>query len=39
MEQSGGEELRPPLHLGVVANQKGAFGSPSTTVPNFTYTV
>ena len=23
-------ELRPPLHLGVVAIEKGAFGSPST---------
>ena len=26
--------LFPPLHLGVVANEKGAFGSPSTTVAN-----
>ena len=25
-------ELRPPLHLDVVANEKGAFGSPSTMV-------
>ena len=25
-----------PLHLGVVATEKGAFGSPSTTVANFT---
>ena len=23
-------ELRPPLHFGVVAIEKGAFGSPST---------
>ena len=30
-------ELRPPLHLGVVAIEKGAFGSPSTKVANFTY--
>ena len=30
MEQS-------PLHLGVVATEKGAFGSPLTTVANFTY--
>ena len=30
-------ELRPPLHLGVVAIEKGAFGSPSTMVANFTY--
>ena len=28
-------ELRPPLHLGVVAIEKGAFGSPSTMVANF----
>ena len=25
-------EYRPPLHLGVVAIEKGAFGSPSTEV-------
>ena len=25
-------ELRPPLHIGVVAIKKGAFGSPSTMV-------
>ena len=30
-------ELRPPLHLGVVAIEKGAFGLPSTKVINFTY--
>ena len=24
------------IYLGVVANEKGAFGSPSTTVANFT---
>ena len=28
-------ELRPPLHLGIVAIEKGAFGSPSTKVANF----
>ena len=28
-------ELRPPLHLGVVAIEKGAFGSPSTKVANY----
>ena len=27
----------PPLHLGVVAIEKEAFGSPSTKVANFTY--
>ena len=27
----------PPLHLGVVEIEKGAFGSPSTKVTNFTY--
>ena len=31
-----GKEWRPPLHLGVVAIEKGAFSSPSTTVANFT---
>ena len=30
-------ELRPLLHLGVVAIQKGAFGPLSTKVANFTY--
>ena len=29
----------PPLHLGVVAIEKGAFGLPSTKVANFTYMV
>ena len=28
-------ELRPPLHLGVVAIEKVAFVSPSTKVTNF----
>ena len=32
-----GKELRPPLHLGVVAIEKGAFGSPSTAVANYNY--
>ena len=31
------EEVAPSLHLGVVAIEKGAFGSPSTMVANFTY--
>ena len=30
-----GKEYRPLLHIGVVANEKRAFGSPSTTVTNF----
>ena len=30
-------EYRPLLHLGVVAIEKRAFGSPSTKVANFTY--
>ena len=30
-------ELRLPQHLSVVAMEKGTFGSPSTTVANFTY--
>ena len=28
-------EKRPPLQLGVVAIEKGAFGSPSAKVVNF----
>ena len=35
--QNQGMELSPPLHLGVVAIEKGAFGSPSTMIINFTY--
>ena len=31
------KRVAPPLHLGVVAIEKGAFLSPSTTVTNFTY--
>ena len=30
-------ELRPPLYLGVVAIEKGAFGSLSTKIANLTY--
>ena len=30
------KEWRPPLHLGVVAIEKGTFESPSTTVTKFT---
>ena len=30
-------EYHPPLHLGVVAFEKVAFGSPSTVIANFTY--
>ena len=30
-------ELRPPLHFDVVAIEKGAFGSSSTKVVNFTH--
>ena len=33
-----GKGVRPPLHLGVVAIEKGAFWSPSTMVANFTLT-
>ena len=35
-EATQGKEWRPPLHLGVVAIEKGAVGSPSTKVANFT---
>ena len=37
VEQSREMSSAPPLHLGVVAIKKGAFGSPSTMVTNFTY--
>ena len=36
MEQSR-EWSSAPLHLGVVAIEKGAFGSPSTKVTNLTF--
>ena len=32
-----GKGATPSLHLGVVAIEKGALGSPSTMVANFTY--
>ena len=35
VEQSR-EMSSAPLHIGVVAIEKGAFGPPSTTVTNFT---
>ena len=34
VEQSWERSSRPSLHLGVVAIEKGAFGSPSTMVAN-----
>ena len=33
-----GKEWRPPLFLGVVANEKEAFGSPSATIDQLMYT-
>ena len=36
VEQSKEWNSANPLHLGVVAIEKGAFGSPSTKVTNFT---
>ena len=36
VEQSWEWSSALPLHLGVVAIEKGAFGSPSTMVANFT---
>ena len=36
VEQSRERSSALPLHLGVVAIEKGAFGSPLTTVANFT---
>ena len=38
VEQSREKKSRPPLYLGVVAIEKGAFGSPSTTVTKFPFT-
>ena len=35
VEQSKEKESHPPLHLGVVAIEKGDFGSPSTMFANF----
>ena len=37
VEQSRERSGAPPLHLGIVAIEKVAFGPPSTTVANFTY--
>ena len=37
VEQSREKSLHPPQHLGVVAMEKGAFGSRLTTVANFSY--
>ena len=37
VEHSREKSSTLPLHLCVVAIEKGAFGSPSTTVANFTY--
>ena len=34
-----GKELHPPLHLGVEAIEKGAFGSHLTKVANFTNSI
>ena len=36
VEQTQGKEYRPPLHLGVVAIEKGSFETASTKVANFT---
>ena len=33
-----GKGVAPSLHLGVVDIEKGAFGSPSTTIANFIFT-
>ena len=37
VEQSRERSSTPPLHLGVVAIENGAFELPSTKVANFTY--
>ena len=38
VEQYRERSSTPPLHLGVVTIEKGALGSPSTKVANFTFT-
>ena len=37
VEQSKEKEWGPPLHLRVVATEKGAFGSPLTMAANCTF--
>ena len=37
VEESKERSSAPPLQLSVVAIEKGAFGSPLTTVANFTF--
>ena len=37
VKQSKGMDKSPRLHLGLVAIERGAFGSPLTTVANFAY--
>ena len=37
VEQSKEKSSTLPIHLGVIAIEKGAFRSPSTMVANFTY--
>ena len=39
VEQSGERSSALPLHIGVVAIEKGALELPSTTVANFTFTL
>ena len=39
VEQSRERSSAHPIHLGVVAIEKGAFGSPSTIVAYFTYSL
>ena len=38
VEQSRESSSAPPLHLGIVAIEKGVFKSPLTMVTNFTFT-
>ena len=39
VEQSWEWSSALPLHLGVIAIEKGSFGLPSTTVANFTFII
>ena len=37
LQSNPGKRVAPYLHLGVVAIEKGAFGSPSAMIASFTY--
>ena len=39
VEQFREKKKHPPLHIGIVATEKRAFGPPSATVANFTLNI